>query len=147
MLNPLTPAEVVTAVGQAAREAARSEEPNSVFARGQLLSAYSATRHLAVELSLFGPEVAALASQVARTVSKSAEATDSAVALLALAALIAQTPDAQRLGDPVCELLDELREDASPQAAVLRAELQGTLARLADREVDLLAEVIEGAAP
>ncbi|MCW3011558.1 MAG: hypothetical protein JWO90_1962 [Solirubrobacterales bacterium] len=144
MLNPVTPAEVVVAIGHAARDGARSEDPGATFARGQLLSAYSATRHLATELSLFGPEVAAFAAEVARIAREGAG--DDAAPLLALAAVIAATEDAQRLGDPVCELLDLLRADGSPQAALVRAQVRAALARLGDREVELLADAIEGPA-
>ena len=53
MFNPLTPSEMVTAIGLAARTAARGEGELDEFDRGQLMSAYSATRHLAIEIDRF----------------------------------------------------------------------------------------------
>src|ERR1700761_6626218 len=57
MFNPLTPSEMVSAIGLAARAAARSETELDDFDRGQLMSAYSATRHLAIEIASFAAEL------------------------------------------------------------------------------------------
>src|SRR6202042_1663594 len=58
MFNQLTAAEVVSAIGTTLRGAARSDEQASDFERDQLMSAYSATRHLSVELATYPPELA-----------------------------------------------------------------------------------------
>ena len=57
MFNPLTPSEMVSAIGLAARATARSESELDDFDRGQLMSAYSATRHLAIEIASFSAEL------------------------------------------------------------------------------------------
>jgi len=86
---------MVSAVGRAAREAARSEAAASEFSTG-------------------------------------------------LAAELEGTTDAQRAGDVVSEVFDALRDDASPEAALLRVRLHSLLRKLSEREVFLLAETIEG---
>lgn len=146
MFNPLTPAEVVGAIGRAARDAARSEEPASEFSRGQLMSAYSASRHLGVELESFEPELRSFAQAVAGRVRDRAEALADGDRARALADRLDATADARAAGDAVCELLDDLRGDGGPAAGELRAEIRTLLRQLADREVDLLADVIEGPA-
>ena len=50
------------------------------------------------------------------------------------------------MGELVCELLDQLREDSSPRARELHAAVRSELVKLTDREVELLADVIEGGA-
>ncbi|QEC48077.1 hypothetical protein FSW04_11195 [Baekduia soli] len=138
MLNPLTPAEVVTAIGAAARDAARSEEPGNAFGRASLLSAYSGSRHLAVEIEHFDAERAVFAADVADAVQAAG-----LPALAPLATRLRGTSAAAPLGDLVCELLDALRADPAPGAATLRGAVQARLAHLADREVELLADAIE----
>ena len=49
-------------------------------------------------------------------------------------------------GELVCELLDRLREDDSAAARQLQSAVRSELVKLIDREVELLAAVIEGAA-
>ncbi len=147
MFSPLTPAEVVTAVGRAARDAARSDEPASEFSRGQLMSAFSVSRHLGVEIAAFGPELRAFADGVAADLRASSGALARGDALQATAGELATAHDAHRIGDLVATALDDLRGDPSPAATALRAQLHTALRRLADREVELLAEVIEGPRP
>jgi hypothetical protein len=55
----MTPTDMVTAMGRATRDAARSAEPASEFSRGQLMSVYSASRHLAVDVAQFPTELRA----------------------------------------------------------------------------------------
>lgn len=143
MFNPLTPAEVVSAIGRAARDAARGGEEASEFSRGQLLSAYSLSRHLTVELDAYGPELEAFAADVAGWTAALPEAAGGGEALRALAARLEATADARELGTLTCELLDRLRVDESNTARELRARIQGRLRGVADREVELLAAVIE----
>jgi hypothetical protein len=143
MFNPLTPAQVVAAIGAAAREAARSEKPRDAFARGQLLSAYSGSRHLAVELDGYDPEVRAFAAAVSAMTRVAAGALPEGDGLVELADQLDATRDPHLIACLVCELLDDVREDRSPAATALRASVRESLRRLADREVDLLADAIE----
>ena len=147
MFSPLTTAEVVTAVGRAARDAARSDEPASEFSRGQLMSAFSVSRHLGVEIATFGPELRSFADTVAEALRASSGATARGDALQVTAGELAAAADAHRIGNLVAGALDDLRGDPSPAATELRARLHAALRALADREVQLLAEVIEGARP
>ncbi len=142
MFNPLTPAETTTAMGRAARDAARSADPADGFVRAQLLSVYSASRHLGVELSSFDPEVRAFSAGVAGAIEISGASPD----LGPLADELAETTDPRVAGELVCELLDRLREDDSAAARQLQSAVRSELVKLTDREVELLAAVIEGAA-
>src|SRR5437764_1352693 len=119
MFNHLTPAEVVAAIGRAAREAARGDAVASDYSRGQLLSAYSCSRHLTVELEAYGPEVRACAADVA--------------AILREAGLgdLEETADGAQLGELVSEALDRLREDGSDTAREARERIHARLRRLA----------------
>lgn len=143
MFSPMTPAEVVSAIGQTARGAARSEERASEFSRGQLMSAYSASRHLGVELVGYPDELRRFTEEVGGLLARAAELPRDGRFAAAPDALLA-TSDAHEIGDIVSAWLDDLRGDPSPEAAAIRSGLQAALRRLADREVELLAEVIEG---
>lgn len=147
MFNPLTPAEVVTAIGRTARDAARSDEPASEFSRGQLMSAYSASRHLAVELGSFEPELRQFAGAVAAAMRSRAAELDDAGSFQVLASQLDVSSDPHAIGDAICELLSALRRDGRPDAAELRSEVHALLRRLADREVEILADVIEAPRP
>jgi hypothetical protein len=135
MFNPLSSSEVVLAVGRAARDAARNDEPASEFSRGQLMSAYSASRHLGVELASFGAELRAFSDEVAAAIRSAGNG-----ALLPLADQLAAASSPDRIGELVCGVLEELDDDQ----AELRTTIQSALRRLSDREVELLADVIEG---
>jgi hypothetical protein len=139
----MSPSEMVTAVGRAAREAARSEAAASEFSTGQLMSAYSASRHLAVELAAFTAELHWFTEAVADEL-RAARGVTSESTLSGLAAELALTTDAQRAGDLVSQVFDALRNDASAEAVFVRARLRGLLRKLSEREVFLLAEAIEG---
>jgi hypothetical protein len=142
MFNPMTSTEMVTAIGRAVREAGRSREPASDFSRGQLMSVYSASRHLAVELAEYPAELRGFAL-VAAGELRGAAALDRGEELAAIAAELEQTEDPQRIGDLLSAALAQLRGDPTAPAAELRGRLQTRLRRLADREVELLADVIE----
>jgi hypothetical protein len=137
MFNQLTPAEVVGAIGTTVRTAARSDGPTSDFDRDQLMSAYSATRHLAVELSAYEPELSRFTEAVARSVRAAA-----LPGALEIAAGLGDAGDPRVVGASLCELLDRLREERLPQAIALRGEIHARLRALADREVDLLADAL-----
>lgn len=143
MFNPLTPAEVVTAIGVTARDAARSEAPAGEFERAQLLSAYSATRHLAAELVRYPAVFERFRLAVAERL-RSAEVGEEALAdvVARTAATVEGETSVTAVGEAVSELLVELRARPSDPAARLRADLQGLLRSLADREVELLADAL-----
>lgn len=121
MFNPMTQAELIAAMGRTARDAARAADPTDPFLRAQLLSVYSASRHAAVELAEFDGELRRFAQAAG-----------------------VEPGDAGAVGEAVCALLERLRSDPSPQAAASLAAVRAALVVLADREVDLLADVIEG---
>lgn len=146
MFNPMTPSEMMNAVGRAASEAARGEAAASDFSRGQLMSAYSATRHLAVELAAFGAELRWFAAAAAGEL-RAARGLEHVHALSDRASELACGTDAQRTGDLVSEVLDAIRADGSPQAGMLRTRLHRLLRELSEREVELLADAIEGQRP
>lgn len=143
MFNPLTPAEVVAAVGSTARGIARGEETLSEYARGQLLSAYSCTRHIGVEIDRFDAEIRLFATDVCGWTRGAAPAIRLDVG--PICAALQRTSDARAAGDLVSELLEGLRSDDSAVATELRCRIRSRLRRIAEREVELLAEVIEGA--
>jgi hypothetical protein len=132
---------MVGAIGAAAREAARSDAPLNDFQRSQLLSAYSATRHLAVELEYFPGAIAAFCSALADRIDAAPQA--QLQELTAIASQLRVTADPQRAGEVVSALLNLLRAHPSPAAAAVRADVQSALRDLCDREVDLLADALE----
>jgi len=143
MFNQLTPADLVGAIGVTARDAARSEHPADEFQRDQLMSAYSATRHLAVELSSFGPELERFRRAVVENVRRAADDDrDARDELAAVATRLEADGSTAAAGAAVSDLLALLRHQDSPTAAVLRSEVHTLLRQLADREVDLLADAL-----
>jgi hypothetical protein len=141
MFNQLTPSDLVSAIGVTVRDAARSDDPAGDFQRDQLMSAYSATRHLAVELSSFGPELERFRQAVlARVRSTAADATTADLGTIA--ARLEDDPTAGGIGGAVADLLAALRDDDGEAAAGLRADVHVLLRELADREVDLLADAL-----
>jgi len=140
MFNQLTAAEVVSAIGVTLRGAARSEQAASDFERDQLMSAYSATRHLAVELDAYPAELERFTTSVAELLV-SADRPDSG-ALGADIARLGETGDTPALGAVIADLLTSLRADSSEAALLLSARLRALLRRLADCEVDLLADAL-----
>jgi hypothetical protein len=142
MFNQLSTSDVVTAIGATARRAARSENPASEFDRDQLLSAYSATRHLAAELSGYAPEWDRFTTALIQRLD-AAEGGDEGVRTLvtALRAALHEKASPAAVAGPLCDLLSALRNDSGP-SATLRADLLTELRRLADSEVDLLANAL-----
>jgi hypothetical protein len=108
------------------------------------MSAYSASRHLAVEIESFEPELRSFAAAVAGRIRAKAGEMGNGDRLHALADGLDATSDARAVGDAVCELLDGLRTDGAAAAVELRTDVRSLLRQLADREVELLADVIEG---
>jgi hypothetical protein len=146
MFNPLSPSEMVTAIGRAARAAARCEESLDEFARGQLMSAYSASRHLSVEIESFDPELRIQSEAIAAAAQRALGRLDGepdAGALARQADRVRRAGDAPALGAAVAELLDLCREHAGEPWVALRGEIRRGLRTLCDREVELLADVVE----
>jgi hypothetical protein len=146
MFTPLTPAQLISAIGVSARDAARSQQPLDDFARGQLKSAYSASRHLAIVLESFGPPLrdfaAAVTASAQRTAAEAAAEEDPA-AIEALAARLARTQDAHAIGDTVCRMLELCRSRPGRPWSDLRADIRGSLRVLCDSEVAILAAGLE----
>ena len=143
MFNQLTPAAIVVAIGVAAHDAARSPDAGSEFQRDQLMSAYSATRHLAAELEGYAPELERfLAAVAARLRSAAAQDTGLAPELAAGAERLDSPADGAVAGLVIADLLERLRDAGEPWAGSLRADLHALLRDLAHREVDLLAEAL-----
>lgn len=138
----MTASEMVGAIGAAARAAARADGPAGEFSRGQLMSAYSASRHLSVELAEFPAELRPFASQAAELLREGGRLAHGPE-LVALGGELAEASDPALIGDLIGTALDHLRDDAAPAAVVLRSRLHASLRALCDREVELLAEVIE----
>ena len=142
MFNPLSPSEMITAIGRAAREAARGGAPLSDFERTQLKSAYSATRHLAIEIAAFPRERERFRtdlSSYALTAAGTLEDEDCDRATLAASAV----SDEAHLAQTGCELLETCRRRDGEPWVTLAAQIRALLRDLCDREVQLLAAGIE----
>jgi hypothetical protein len=105
------------------------------------MSAYSATRHLAVELGGYEPElrkfVAAVSAQM-----RAAQVPGLESELPSLADRVGRARDPGDVGEALCELFELLRRAPSPQTHALRTSIHVQLRSLADREVDLLADAL-----
>lgn len=137
MFNQLTAAQVVTAIGATARATARSEKGElSDFERDQLMSAYSATRHLAVELEAYPAAFERFSSALGeRLADADAPGVDGVRKAL-------REGGRPQIGDALSEALAQWREAESETTRELRADVQRLLRDLADREVDLLADAL-----
>ena len=141
VFNQLPPAQIVTAIGATLRRAARTEGEPSAFDRDQLMSAYSATRHLAVELASFEPEFRRFREAVATQI----RATDASLGgrqLGTFADRLDAAEEGATAGAVLCELLQLLRENPAPPMQALRSNVHAHLRALSDREVDLLADAL-----
>jgi hypothetical protein len=146
MFNPLSASTMVTAIGRAARAAAAGDEPLTPFERGQLMSAYSATRHLAVELDAFPSELRSTADEIAaaveRTLPQLGDDPDARV-LEAYARRLGLAAGAAEVGAAIADLLALCRTHRAEPWTSLRAQVRRCLRALCDREVELLATAIE----
>lgn len=146
MFNPLTPETLITAIGNAAADAARADGPASDFTRGQLLSAYSISRHLAAETAAL-PRLVEIAKE---TLAPVFEATprelDCHQALAEHSRRILQSTDPREIGTLASAAIAALREERDPTAERLLARARTALRELSLTEVELLAERIEGPA-
>jgi hypothetical protein len=146
MFNPLTPAAMVSAIGRAAREAARSQEPLDEFDRGQLKSAYSASRHLAIEIESFGEELHRQCDTIAAACDHAAHSLDGdpdADTLRRLTERVRRAGDAPAAGAAMADLLELCRSRHETRWVLLRGDVRRALRALCDREVALLSEGIE----
>jgi hypothetical protein len=139
MFNPLTPSEVISAIGVTVRDAVRGGELTSDFERDQLMSAYSATRHLAVEIADYPRELAAFAGALAARIEAGSGDLWLDRELADCAAELRASADAYVVGAATASLAGRLSEAEGEPAAELLSELRSRLRRLADREVELLA--------
>lgn len=109
MFNQLPATDTLVAMGRAARAAARSDAELGEFERGQLLSAYSASRHLAVELTAYEAPLRAFCDAVG----------------------LPAELDVAAAGERTCELLAGAG-DAAPVRAALRDLVDAEVALLAE---------------
>lgn len=144
MFNPLTPADVVRAIGAAAREAARGAEGMDPFARGQLMSAYSLSRHLAVEVAEYPAALREFREQAARAVEAALTELGDREVLHGLVEELRAAELAPAVGSAVSRILEHLRSSTRPEAEKVRRDLRSALRRLVDEEVALLAAAVEG---
>ena len=146
MFNPLTPSQMVTAIGLAARAAGRGQESLGRFERGQLMSAYSASRHLAIELDSFGAELREACETIAVAAAGATRHLgdpDESEAVRALGARIRTAGGPDQAGAAIAELLAVARTHAGEPWAELRDRTRGCLRDLCRNEVSLLAQGIE----
>jgi hypothetical protein len=136
MFTPLTPSQMVAAIGLAARAAARTDDGLDEFDRGQLMSAYSASRHLSIEIASFGAELSSCCRSIADAAQRSGDDE-----LRGFVSRLREAHDPQAAGDAIAELLEACR--AQPELSSLRDEVHGALRALCDAEVALLADGIE----
>ncbi len=126
MFNPMSPSELILAIGRVLRAAADGDGPTDDYRRGQLLSAYSIARHLSAE-------------EAARDRLVEWFQAEAAVALEAhpdTRAKILAARDGTEIGELLADLLESL--DADDEA--LHERLQPLFVGMADREVAALAD-------
>jgi hypothetical protein len=127
MFNPMSPSELILAIGRVLRAAADGHGPTDDYRRGQLLSAYSIARHLSAEeaghdelLQWFRDELAATLEDRPGT-----------------RAQIVSARDGTEIGEVLVDLLGSLGESEADTA--LHRALLRLFADMADREVAALA--------
>ena len=122
MFNPLTPAELVSALSNLLRDAGRSDGERDPFDQAQLLAGYSIGKYLAAELA-GGPAILTWFRD-----ALAAELEDDDAQQVSAAA------DFAELGTILSRVLAEL-----PLESPMRTRLHSLLRELADREIALLA--------
>jgi thioredoxin-like negative regulator of GroEL len=124
MLNPMSTAEVVRAVG-AVLEASAAGGADDDYRRGQVLSAFSVCRHLAAE------------EAGRRELAEWLEAASApALAGLGEAPLSAAQPE--EAGERLAALMEELRDAGDEDSREALAELRAVMRELCDREIAIL---------
>jgi hypothetical protein len=125
MLNPMSTAEVVRAVG-AVLEASAAGGSDDGYRRGQVLSAFSVCRHLAAE------------EAGRRELAEWLEAASAPVlADRGEAPLSAARPE--EAGERLASLMDELRAAEDERSREALRELRSVLHELCEREIAILA--------
>lgn len=144
MWNPLSPSEVIAAMGSPVRDAARGEEPLDDWQSGQLLSVYSATRHLAAEVGAVEPHLGELTGELAAALRSAAEPPELVASLSQLAEQLRDVGDSRQAAEIACRALDLVRAEGSATAETVREQIHVALAHAVELEVRLLADAIEG---
>ncbi len=139
MFNPLTPADVVLAIGRVTGKAARGKLGDSGFAQSQFFFADSTARHLSAEIDSYGPALRLFVSEVVGAAGD----TEGRGAVSRLVADLSASEDAREIADATSALLAELRRSGSGESAQFRAFICSRMRWLADQEVDSLAKVVE----
>lgn len=124
MLNPMSTAEVVRAVG-AVLEASAAGGSDDEYSRGQVLSAFSVCRHLAAE------------EEGRRGLAEWLEAA-SAEVLAARGEAPLSAAQSEEAGPRLASLLEELRGADDEDSRRALAELRAVLRELCDREIAIL---------
>jgi hypothetical protein len=127
MFNPMTPSELILAIGRVLRAAADEDGPGDDYRRGQLLSAYSIARHLSAEEAARDELVEWLRTEVAGGLEGDADPR----------ARILAARDGTEIGEVLVDVLDALGDSEADQA--VRRGLQQSFVEMADREVAALA--------
>ncbi|MCW2993092.1 MAG: hypothetical protein JWQ18_587 [Conexibacter sp.] len=147
MFNPIEPADMVVAIGRAARSAARSADgTQTAFDQAQLLSAYSASRHIAAELTRYGPPLEAfreaILAQLRQAIAEGAPGVAGREELADVETALANGHAAIEVGAAVATLLEILRRADAPWCASLQTTVRQQLRALAEAEVDALASEV-----
>jgi hypothetical protein len=143
MFNPVTPAQLVLALGRAARDAATGGEMLSEFDRTQLFTAYTAARHLSAEIEGYEPEIRCFGHDVAALIRPVLPQLRSRKPMADLLSKMEGVSDPRTAGDLTSAMLELLREDASEAAPALRRKIQSRLRELSEREIEILAGILD----
>ena len=95
-----------------------------------------------MELAEFEPELRAFADAIAERFEQAPASVD-ADRFALRAAELRRTVQAAPIGDLIAASLEDLRTASDPEAVALRTAVQNAVRALSDREVALLADVIE----
>lgn len=125
MLNPMSTAEVVRAVG-AVLEAGAGGGTDDEYGRGQVLSAFSVCRHLAAE------------EEGRRRLAEWLEAASAEIFAARGEPLLAAA-QSEEAGARLASLMEELRAADDEESRQVLVELRGVLRELCDREIAILA--------
>jgi hypothetical protein len=127
MFNPMSPSELILAIGRVLRSAADGQGPTDDYRRGQLLSAYSIARHLSAEEAGRDELLQWFRGDVIAALEEQPEAR----------AKIESARGGTEIGEVLVDLLDSLGDSEADQA--LHRRLLSLFADMADREVAALA--------
>lgn len=140
MFNPLTPSDMMLAVGRVLKETAGAGGPADEWRRGQLLSAYSVSRHLAAEVDAANELRSWFRASAAEIIRDGGLDGSLAGAVEAEGTRIAASDSNSEIGESMCAVMRELREAGTPEAEAVAGNLRGLMREMCDREVLALAE-------